>query len=75
MRNFAKKVWLGMLSGSLVTLGAGIIVTLALFISWLRHMFILDVQYYKAALVGAIPIILVAAGVALGVRALRNPED
>jgi hypothetical protein len=72
MRDSTKNVWLGMLGGILVTLGASLFLGFALLLSFLHHMFIVGVRYPKAAFAIAIPITLMAVGGTLCVRALKN---
>lgn len=74
MRDSSKKVLLGMLSGSLITIGLGLVLMSALFWWFLHHMFI-DLQLLKALFVMLLPTLLIAAGVIFALRSLREPES
>jgi hypothetical protein len=63
-----------MMSGSLIAMGFGLIFVYALFASFLHYMFIVGFQSPMTLLVLLFPMLLVAAGTAVAMRAIRDPE-
>jgi heme/copper-type cytochrome/quinol oxidase subunit 1 len=60
------------LAGVLITMGFGVIAVWLSFLVWSHHMFIVGLQFPRAAIALSLPVILVAAGIVSLIAALRR---
>lgn len=68
------KVWLGIVGGALIAMGAGALGVWSLFLVWSHHMFIMGASSPVGYAVLFLPLLAIAAGLGLVVRALRRGQ-